>query len=302
MTVGRDLNDRARRTVARRQSAEPQQQETQLDKRVSQVAGYLTRIQGEIQRALPRHMDADRMARLTLTAIRKTPNLALCTEASFAGALLTASALGLEPGVEGECYLVPYKNFNKRTESTTMECQLIVGYQGYTKLYYATPMAGSIDAQPVYENDDFDYELGTRAYLRHKPARGDRGEIVDYYALATLTSGATPFVVLSPEQVKELRGGKVGPSGDIADPLRWMERKTALRQLVKLLPKSPTLAAAAAVDERGGEELYRDRLAERGAEDELAGATVIDAETTDTTTDPDAPASGDTDNTGAHHG
>nr|WTA71292.1 recombinase RecT [Micromonospora sp. NBC_00855] len=267
--MGQNLTNRARQSVAKRQGNEPEKQPTQLDQRVSLVAGYLTRIQGEIQRALPRHMDADRMARLTLTAIRKTPNLALCTEASFAGALMTASALGLEPGVEGECYLVPYRNENKNTKVVTHECSLIVGYQGYTKLYYQTPLAGRLDAQPVYEADDFDYELGTAAYLRHKPARGDRGEIVDYYALASLTSGATPFVVLSPDEVKVLRRGKVGPSGDIPDPQRWMERKTALRQLVKLLPKSPTLAAAAAADERSGAELYRDRLAERGAEDDV---------------------------------
>lgn len=295
--MAQNVRERTRQTVARRNQedggAAPT---TQLDNKIAQVSGYLTRIQGEIQRALPRHMDADRMARLTLTAIRKTPNLALCTEASFAGSLLTASALGLEPGVEGECYLVPYKNFNKKTERTTMECTLIVGYQGYTKLYYGTPMAGSIDAQAVYEADDFDYELGTRAFLRHKPARGDRGEIVDYYAMATLTSGATPFVVLSPEQVKELRGGKVGPSGDIADPQRWMERKTALRQLVKLLPKSPTLAAAAAADERSGAELYRDRLAERGAEDDLIDLTPEHVSDTDDTTDQAAPAATDTNN------
>lgn len=265
--MGQDLRDRAKRTIARR--GESERAPTQLDNKISEVSSYLTRIQGEIQRALPRHMDADRMARLTLTAIRKTPNLALCTEASFAGSLLTASALGLEPGVGGECYLVPYKNTNKNTKVTTMECQLIVGYQGYTKLYFGTPLAGAIDAQAVHENDEFDYELGTGAYLRHKPARRDRGEIIEYYAIATLTTGATPFVVLTPEEVKELRGGRVGSSGDVPDPMRWMERKTALRQLVKLLPKSPTLAAAAAADERSGADLYRDRLAERGAEDDV---------------------------------
>lgn len=293
--MAQNVRERTRRTVARRNQGEGGGQPTQLDTKVSQVAGYLTRIQGEIQRALPRHMDADRMARLTLTAIRKTPNLALCTEVSFAGALMTASALGLEPGVEGECYLVPYKNTNQNTGAVSYECSLIVGYQGYTKLYYQTPLAGHLDAQPVYEADEFDYELGTAAFLRHKPARGDRGEVVDYYAMASLTSGACPFVVLSPEQVKVLRRGKVGPSGDIPDPQRWMERKTVLRQLVKLLPKSPTLAAAAAADERSGAELYRDRMAERGAEDDLLDLAPENVETDDPT-DPAAPAATDTTN------
>ena len=47
-----------------------------------------------------RGMDADRIARLVLTEIRKTPQLAECTQQSFAGALLTASALGLESAPE----------------------------------------------------------------------------------------------------------------------------------------------------------------------------------------------------------
>jgi recombinational DNA repair protein RecT len=55
--------------------------------------------------------------------------------------------------------------------------------------------------------------------------------------------------------VKALRGGKVGTSGSIADPMHWMERKTVLRQLFKLLPKSTEMATAVDVDERTGSDL-----------------------------------------------
>jgi recombination protein RecT len=216
------------------------------------IGAIIQRLRPEIQRALPKHMDADRMARLALTVLRKDPALASCTPESFAGSLLGAAALGLEPGVNGEAYLVAYKG----------ECTLIVGYQGYAKLFWQHPMAKHLDAQAVHAKDDFDYEYGLDPFLRHKPALGERGDVVAYYAVASLTSGGSAFVVITPDEAKALRGGKVGPSGRIADPMHWMERKTAVRQLVKMLPKSPMLARALDTDERGGHELHRQQVAE----------------------------------------
>jgi recombination protein RecT len=200
------------------------------------ITSTIAELKPQLQRALPRGMDADRIARLALTAVRKDKALAKCDPMSFAGALLTASALGLEPGVNGEAWLVAYGR----------ECTFIPGYQGLAKLFYQHPLARHLECEVVYERDDFDYAKGTDPYLRHKPALGDRGQVVAYYAAASLSTGAKAFVVLTPDEVKALRGGKVGPSGKIADPMRWMERKTVLRQLFKLLPKSTTLQTALA--------------------------------------------------------
>lgn len=216
------------------------------------IGSMIQSLRPEISRALPRGMDADRMARLALTVLRQTPKLAECAPLSFAGALLTASALGLEPGINGEAYLVPYKR----------ECQLIIGYQGYAKLFWQNPLARHLDAQAVHEHDAFDYAYGTEPFLRHKPAQGERGPITYYYAVATLATGGSAFVVLTPDEVKKLRGGKVGTSGNIDDPMRWMERKTALRQLVKTLPRSTMLNAAMSADEEFGSTLSRERAPE----------------------------------------
>lgn len=228
------------------------------------VAQYISRLQPEIARALPKGMDADRIARLALTVVRQSDieamkvrkpenSLANCSPQSFAGALLTSSALGLEPGVNGEAYLVPYKG----------ECTLIIGYQGFAKLFWQHPLAKYLDAQAVHERDHFEYEYGLLQYLKHRPAEGNRGPITHYWAMAQLSTGASAFVVLTADEVKALRGGKVGPSGKIPDPMHWMERKTALRQLFKLLPKSTNLSAALAVDAQRGSVL---------AEREVAGS------------------------------
>jgi len=223
------------------------------------LTSYVQTLVPEIQRALPRHLDADRIARLALTVLRKDalrtddgPRLADCTAESFAGSLLTSAALGLEPGINGEAWLVPYKR----------ECTFIAGYQGLVKLFYQHPLARYIAAETVHERDEFDYAKGLDPYLVHKPAKGNRGPVAYYYAAARLTTGAKDFVVLTPDEVKEIRRGRVGPRGDIADPMRWMERKTAVRQLVKLLPKSPMLTRAVDADEVGGHELYQRQLAE----------------------------------------
>lgn len=195
----------------------------------------------EIQRALPKHMSGDRIARITLTEVRKNPALAKCTPGSFFGALLTAAALGLEPGVNGECYLIPYKN----------QCELVVGYQGVAKLFWQHPLAKRLSAEYVCEADHFAYDKGLVARLEHTPAAGDRGKIIGYYAIAELSTGAMAFDYFTAEQIKALRGGVVGTKG-VADPEHWMERKTALKQVLKLMPKSVELVQATAVDETVG--------------------------------------------------
>jgi recombination protein RecT len=257
---------RARAAVAARQNGEDPNTavaKANGDEQPKQtVAGFIRAMQPELARALPKGMDADRMARLVLTVVRQSErewqkgnakeHLGQCTPESFAGAILTAASLGLEPGVNGEAYLVPYKH----------EATLIIGYQGYAKLFYQHPLARNLDCQAIFEHDEFDYAYGTTPFLKHKPKLGERGKVIGYYAVATLSTGASAFVVLSPEQVKELRGGKVGPKGQIKDPERWMERKTALRQLAKMLPKSANMTAAIAVDEQSGRVLSVNRVAD----------------------------------------
>lgn len=222
----------------------------------------------ELARAVPKGMDADRIARLVTTEVRKSRNakaagiakqsLEDCTQESFAGALLTASALGLEPGVNGECYLVPYRDNRRRV----VECQLIIGYQGIVKLFWQHPRAARVDAQWVGENDEFRYTMGLNPTLEHVKAKGDRGKPVYYYAVVEVTGAQPLWDVFTADEIKELRRGKVGSSGDIKDPQHWMERKTALKQVLKLAPKTTRLDAAIRSDDQPGTQLSRSQALE----------------------------------------
>lgn len=233
--------------------------ERRAPQQISLVEHVRQNLWPEMQRVLPTHLTGDRMMRLALTVLRKTPKLTECDPASYVGALLSADALGLDPGVDDEAYLAPFGR----------ECTLIVGYQGYVKLFWQHPLAQHIDAQAVYEGDEFEYAYGTNPYLNHVPGT-NRGKITHYYAVGALSSGGRHFVVLTPEECKQLRQGKVGPDPKFkgGDPLHWMERKTALRQLFKLLPKSREMSAALAVDDRTGRDLAAHKvpqaIAQRG--------------------------------------
>lgn len=241
------------------QSAVARREEQQADK-TARLAKYVKEQVGpQLMRVLPKHIPEDRMVRIAVSACRGNSDLLDATPLSLAGALLTAATLGLEPNTpNGECYLAPFRN--KKAPGQPMEAALIVGYQGYVKLFRQHPLGGPIWADAVYPEDEFWWQRGTDPKVHHVPrpeARAATSKPTHYCAYA-IPKGASraEFVVLTADEVKTLRQGREGPRGDIADPQRWMERKTAIRQLVKLLPKSAEMALAATVDESSGGELY----------------------------------------------
>jgi recombination protein RecT len=225
---------------------------------------FIDSMRPQLARVLGKDEVADRLARIATTAARQNPKLAECTPLSLAGALLTAATLGLEPNTpEQLCYLLPYRD----RKTGNMEAQLQIGYQGLVSLFYRHPLAELIYAEAVYPEDGFAWGRGTSPFIEHVPhpeRRTPGSKPTHYYAVAFLVGRPRPaFAVLTADEVKTIRQGKEGPTGDIADPQRWLERKVAIKQVLKLLPKSTELAKAVRVDEQLGTELYRAAHAER---------------------------------------
>ncbi len=214
-----------------------------------------------IAASLPDTMDSKRFARLVFNAVRKTPRLAEATATSMVGAVLTASALGLEIGLNNEAHLVPYKRTNREKTREWVEAQLIVGYGGVVKLFQQHPAARGVTTGWVGKNDRFDFAYGTAAFLDHRPAFSDRGEPIAFWAAYELANGTRDFLVLDPPTVAKLRDKPMDEKRDVADPEHWMERKTVLKQVLKLAPKSTSLQWAFAVDEKPGGDLQRERVA-----------------------------------------
>lgn len=219
----------------------------------------------ELGKALPAHMNPERVTRIALTCIRLNPELLKCTPASFLGSLFTAAQIGVEP-VAGRAYILPFNNKRKQPDGswkTVKEAQFVMGYKGLADLFYRHEKAVELAWGIVHRGDDFSYELGTNSYLKHRPAMKDRGEQIAYYVVAKLQGGGKPFMVMSKEDCME-HGRKHSKTYDktkavFYDSSPWstapdaMCLKTVLIQLAKLLPLSVELQRAIEADETSRE-------------------------------------------------
>ena len=212
------------------------------------IADMIKAIEPEIKRALPAVMTPERFTRIALNALNTTPKLGECSQMSFLAALMNAAQLGLEVNTPlGQAYLIPYNNKGK------LECQFQVGYKGLLGLAYRNPDLQTIQAQTVYENDEFEYELGLESKLIHRPALEDRGEVKCYYALYKLKNGGYGFEVMSRKEVESYAQKYSKSTDNVYSP--WsnnfdsMAKKTVIKQLLKYAPLRTDLEKAMSMDE-----------------------------------------------------
>ena len=210
----------------------------------------IDRMQREFAMAQPQGMEAVQLIRDAQTVLRQTPKLSECDHTTVLGALMTCAQLGLRPGVLGQAYLLPLWNGRNRR----MEAQLILGYQGLLELVHRSDRITMIAARRVYENDEFrlDYGLEEDVLIHRPPVEGPRGRVVKWYAIARFKGGGyaitDPITREEMERHRDQYAMAKKKDGTIVGP--WvtqfdeMADKTALRQLVKTLPKSPELVRA----------------------------------------------------------
>lgn len=217
----------------------------------------------EIRRALPRHLDADRMLRLSLTALRMSPQLAACDPKSLLAAVVQASQLGLEIGVGGQAYLIPYGK----------EAQFVPGWQGLVDLVARAGRA-AVWTGAVYDGDSFDFEMGDKPYVRHKPGHQfneDPDALLYVYSVGRIRDSEYPIIdVWSNAKVRSHfnRFNKVGQRHYAHKNWEMYARKMPLLQVVKYLPKSPQLLTAMALDDTAARGLAQGLTIEGAASSE----------------------------------
>lgn len=220
-----------------------------------QISYLLTQKKSEIAKMLPKHLNADRLLKVAQIAATTTPALIKCDVASLVGAIGQCAQMGLEPNtVLGHAYLVPFNT--KRKDSSGAErwvnsVQVIIGYKGLIDLARRSGQIISIAAHEVCANDEFDLVYGLEEKLSHRPAMGERGDVIGFYAVAKLKDGGHAFEFMSVQQVREIMGntqskGKYGPW---KDHFVEMGRKTVIRRLAKFLPLSIEFQTAVALDD-----------------------------------------------------
>lgn len=212
------------------------------------LKNLIVKMEGQIAKALPKIMTPERFTRMVFTAISKNPKLENCTPNSFLGAMMQAAQLGLEPNTPlGQAYLIPFKN------KGVMEVQFQIGYKGLIDLVYRSKEVTDIQAQCVYENDEFEYELGLNPVLKHKPALKNRGEVILYYAVFHTKSGGYGFEVMSKEDI--INHAKKTSQSYSKESSPWnkyfdeMAKKTVLKRALKYAPIASDFVLAINSDE-----------------------------------------------------
>lgn len=220
---------------------------------IGKVKGFFESQKSTLAAVLPKHVSADRMLKIALGALRTTPKLMNCSVESLMGAVVHCSQLGLEPNTPlGHAYLIPFEN---RRKGIT-EVQIVLGYKGLIDLARRSGQIVSIAAHEVCEKDQFEYSYGLDEMLTHKPALGDRGSVIAFYAVAKLVGGGYAFEVMGANQINEIRDASQNykfarEKGTTVWGQHYAEmgRKTVLRRLFKYLPVSIELAQAVTLEE-----------------------------------------------------
>lgn len=210
------------------------------------IYSLLERQRSQIERALPKHMSADRLLRVVMTEIRRNPRLGECSPASLLGALMLSAQLGLEPGPLGQVYYVPFYNSKLKSDEVTF----MIGYKGLISLALRGDKIISIEGHEVCENDDFEFDYGSSLLKHSYHLQKPRGEVAGYYAKAELVTGGRMIRVLTLDEVDSRRArSKSKDSGPwVTDPIA-MGIKTAIRVLCSQLPLSAEAERALAADE-----------------------------------------------------
>lgn len=225
------------------------------------VKSFLESHRDELSKALPQHVSLDRLNRIAISAINRTPMLGQCNKASLVGAILISSQLGLELNTPlGHAWLIPYKRSVKGDNGWTelWEAQFQLGYQGVIDLAYRTGLYETIYAEAVYENDEFSFCYGLDKSLKHVPTDGDPGELKGVYAVYKLKSGGKDFKYWPVSKVRahaarysqsfDTKAGDFRKKSAWADSFEGMAKVPVLKDLLKIAPKSIEFAKQLSLD------------------------------------------------------
>lgn len=223
------------------------------------MQSYIKQMQGEIKKALPTVIAPERFTRIVLSALSTNPKLQETTPQSFLAAMMTSAQLGMEPNTPlGQAYLIPYYNSKNRCN----ECQFQLGYKGLIDLAYRSGEVSIIQAQVVYENDDFTYSFGLDPVLKHIPAASKRGAPVYVYAMFRTKDGGFGFDVMSMDAIRNFaqQYSKSFSSGPWQTNFEEMSKKTVLKKVLKYAPLKSDILRNIALDgtikSEVGEDMY----------------------------------------------
>lgn len=195
-------------------------------------------VKAQLAMVLPKHMTADRMARVALTAILKTPKLLDCRPESLLQALMLCSQAGLEPDGRN-AHLIPFGD----------QVQVIFDYKGLIALAERNGVK-NIRAVTVCDSDSFSFSIEDGVpKLKHViDWKRDRGAAYAYYGTCIRNDQFDVEVMTKGEIDKIRQRSRAGNNGPWVTDYDQMALKTVLRRMSKRWDLTAELADAVSSD------------------------------------------------------
>ena len=228
-------------------------------------------------------LDPEKVVRLTLNAMQKTPKLKAATMESMLGCMMTATSLGLEPNTVLEhAWILPYQNRRKGMDGkwySTLEAQFMVGYRGYVALAYRFPDLAILHADAISANDAYESYISSAVesatFFKHQKNLKDPGDPIGSYCFTRLNRGGRGMDIVTElpkaeiELIRErsetykalksrLNSGSAAEAAKAQknfDETPWnmwwrsMYAKSAIRRHVKQFPLTAEMSAAVAIED-----------------------------------------------------
>jgi recombination protein RecT len=221
----------------------PQQQAIQTFKQ--QLNSYEKQILPDL---LEKHgISPSQFVQVVLSEVKKNEKLLQAfieNPSSMFASVLAGAEIGLIPSdMIGEFYLIP-RNVKGSDGKYKQTVTPLVGYKGLVNILLRSGDITRIHTEVVYEGDTFEPIYGLEPNIIHKPNFDvpRTAQTIRYaYAVAKNKNGEYQFAVMTRAEIEAVKNmAKYENDLYFNDKMginRWMERKAALIQLSKMLPK-----------------------------------------------------------------
>lgn len=208
---------------------------------IASFGNFMDKVKPQLALALPKHLTADRMARLAMTAFSTSPKLQECDPMTIAASIMTAGQLGLEPGVNGAGYLIPYGK----------TCTFVPGWKGLVDLVSRSGR-GTVFTGVIFKDQQYTFTDGARRDLiiHNETDLEDPADITHAYAIGWVKDSSMPVIELwTVGKIKKHRDkyNKVGKMHYSHRDWEMYCRKVPLLQVLKYMPCSVEMSNAIAI-------------------------------------------------------
>lgn len=284
-------------------------QTTAVDAGAASVQAVMKRFMDDLDRRMPivQHLlpvqmqstnGHQRFRAMVLTAIANSRDgkLMECSPSSLLKACAECAQDGLSLAPQHkQADIIPRWNKKLNGDRGGLEANYQPRYGGLMVLARRSGEIKNIYAHEVRAKDEFSYELGLAKTIHyHRPAKGERGDLVNAYCVWEMKDGTKDFEVLDAKDIARAKRVSQSKSKDGEFYGPWkddegeMWRKTAIRRASKFMPSSAEDFQRAVQREMMNDvgepmasdfdlpDMVVDGEAETGAEAQTSGARQLD--------------------------